>query len=384
MLLLSIVVHDYRYNIVSAQKEFDTSESTASTHLSPANIFESAHGSVVQITIPSSITSLNDTETALFGPAQKSSLGSGFVFDKDGHIITNNHVVSASRAVVVTFVDGNQYDAEVIGRDPINDIAVLKITEKISQPLHALEIGNSSNTMVGEEVIAIGNPYGLTSTVTGGLVSQIGRLVPELQNTFPLPDMIQTDALINPGNSGGPLFNLRGEVIGMNTALIQPPTGGGLTGLGFAIPSETLLRIVPILISAGSYSHPWLGLSGRTLTSDTVLALNNESNRTGSQLPDNYRGILVDSLVSGGPADKAGVKGRTIDEYNRVKGGDIIIALDGHQISDMEGFISYLEDHKAVGERIIITVNRDGQILDLTAILAERPLDASSEQSTLS
>lgn len=389
--LLSWNSNDHAYHMVLAQKQFDGSGPAINRSiLSPSEIFELVRDSVLRITNPSPSSSLNSTQTTSSpSPCTPSepSLGSGFVFDNEGHILTNSHVVGTSKVVVVTLIDGNQYDAEVIGRDPINDIAVLRITEKITEPLQALEIGNSSNTTVGEPVVAIGNPYGLTDTLTGGLVSQIGRLVPELRNTFPLPNMIQTDAIINPGNSGGPLFNLKGEVIGMNTALITPPSGGGITGLGFAISSETLLRIVPVLIDSGNYSHPWLGLSGTTLTSDVVSALNNidddeRDNKTGSRLPNNFKGVLVDSIVSDGPATRAGIKGEYVDQYNKTHGGDIIIALDGHQIKDLEGFISYIEDHKAVGEKIIITIYRDGQTLDISATLAERPLDAPSEQST--
>ena len=171
---------------------------------------------------------------------------------------------------------------------------------------------------VGDRVFAIGNPYGLTDTLTGGFVSQVGRLLPEIGNPFPLPNMIQTDAVINPGNSGGILFNVQGQIIGMNTATFKSQLGGS-TGLGFAIPSKTLLREVPDIIQKATYPHPWLGLSFITLTSD----LNEEFG-----LKPNFKGVLVNSLAKDGPANKAGIHGRTTDEFLQVHGGDIITALD--------------------------------------------------------
>ena len=183
--------------------------------------------------------------------------GSGFVYDKNGHMITNSHVVATASSVIVTFNDGNQYDANVIGKDPVNDIAILKISENDIESLLPVEFGNSSDVRVGERVFAIGNPYGFTNTLTGGFISQVSRLILEAGSgaPYPHPNMIQTDALINPGNSGGPLVNLQGQVIGMNTATINSELGGA-TGLGFAIPSQTLIREIPTLIENGSYPPP--------------------------------------------------------------------------------------------------------------------------------
>jgi S1-C subfamily serine protease len=323
----------------------------------PPEIFDRVKSSVVQITpLPSS-------------QGQNASLlGSGFVYDKEGHILTNDHVVENAASVVITLVDGNQYNSNVIGKDPINDIAVLRVAENLTGPLKPVEFGNSSNVRIGDRVFAIGNPYGLTDTLTGGFVSQVGRLLPEVGNVFPLPDMIQTDAVINPGNSGGILVNVRGQVIGMNTATINSQLGGS-TGLGFAIPSKTLLREVPVIIKKGTYPHPWLGLSAITLTSD----LNEEFG-----LKSNFKGVLVNSLAKDGPANKAGIHGRTIDEFLQVHGGDIITALDHIPVNDTGDFISYIENHKSVGEKIIITVYRNGQAIDLTAVLRQRPLGSST------
>jgi S1-C subfamily serine protease len=234
--------------------------------LSLNSIFKQVENSVVQITRkvpPSSILPPGpESENA-------SALGSGFVYDNKGRIITNNHVVGDAKIVDITLVDGNRYTANVIGTDIFSDIAVIEIveenlTEQSSPPppLRPLIIGNSSELEVGEQVIAIGNPFGLAGTMTTGVISQTGRLLPDQQTGFSIPNAIQTDTLINPGNSGGPLLNMNGQVIGMNTA--------GLfgSGIGFAIPSNAITRIVPALIEKGNYTHPWLGFTAATLTSD--------------------------------------------------------------------------------------------------------------------
>jgi S1-C subfamily serine protease len=287
--------------------------------------------------------------------------GSGFVYDKNGHMITNSHVVATASSVIVTFNDGNQYDAKVIGKDPVNDIAILKISENDIEHLLPVEFGNSSDVRVGERVFAIGNPYGFTNTLTGGFISQVSRLILEAGSgaPYPHPNMIQTDALINPGNSGGPLVNLQGQVIGMNTATINSELGGA-TGLGFAIPSQTLIREIPTLIENGSYPHPWLGISAVTLTSD----LNKEIG-----LSSNFKGVLVQSLVKNGPAEEAGVQGREESLH-----GDIITALNGSPISNTEDLLSYIENNKSTGDEITISIYRNNQTQDFIATLGERPI----------
>ena len=293
------------------------------------------------------------------GSENLSLSGSGFVYDKQGHILTNSHVAGTASSVVVTFIDGNQYDAIVVGKDPINDIAVLKISKNHTELLQPVQFGNSSEVRVGERVIAIGNPYGFANTLTGGFISQVGRLLLESgsEAPYPHPNMIQTDAIINPGNSGGPLINLQGRVIGMNTATISSELGGA-TGLGFSIPSKTLLRETPALIQNGSYPHPWLGISARTLTT----ALNQEV-----CLNSTFRGVFVNSLVKDGPTDKAG------NRDNALQGG-IITALDGHPISNINELLSYIEENKTVGEKIIITWYKNNQTNHLPVTLGERPL----------
>ncbi len=285
--------------------------------------------------------------------------GSGFVYDKNGDILTNSHVVGTATSVIVTFIDGNQSSAMVVGRDPVNDIAVVKIQGNHTQSVVPVQFGNSSAVRVGEPVFAVGDPFGFSDTLTGGLISQVGRLLLEsgTEAPYPHPDMIQTDALINPGNSGGPLFNSQGRVIGVNSATFSSELGAG--GFGFAVPSKTLLREAPVIIKNGSYPHPWLGISGRSLD----LELNRELG-----LGPNFRGVLVDSLVHGGPADKAGVKG-----IHQSIHGDIITALDGIPIKNAPGLLSYIENNKSPGERIHITIYRNNHTSNLIVILGQRP-----------
>src|ERR687886_428353 len=232
-----------------------------SSSLSPQSpylntIFKQVENSVVQVTskIPINNTINSQTRNA-------TALGSGFVYDKQGRIVTNAHVVGASKTVDVTFVDGNRYTAKVVGRDDDSDIAVIQITDNnITQSLKPLTIGNSSKMEVGDPVIAVGNPFGLSDTMTTGIVSQIGRLLPSPQFGSSIPDAIQTDAPINPGNSGRPLLNMQEQVIGINTAGIYASEQGGSTGVGFAISSNTVMRVVPALIEKGHYTHPYVGL----------------------------------------------------------------------------------------------------------------------------
>jgi S1-C subfamily serine protease len=325
--------------------------------LSLNSIFKEVENSVVQITRkvpPSSILPSPESENA-------SALGSGFVYDNKGRIITNNHVVGDAKIVDITLVDGNRYTANVIGTDIFSDIAVIEIVENFTQspPLNPLIIGNSSELEVGEQVIAIGNPFGLAGTMTTGIISQTGRLLPDPQTGFSIPNAIQTDAIINPGNSGGPLLNMNGQVIGINTA--------GLfgSGIGFAIPSNAITRIVPALIEKGNYTHPWLGLTAATLTSDLAESVEG--------LETNFKGVLVDSIVKDGPADKVGVNGSITDQYGEKNGGDIITAIDGRIINQNEDLISYIAENKKVGDKITLTIYRNGQFLDLEMTLQERP-----------
>jgi S1-C subfamily serine protease len=322
-------------------------------------LFKKVENSVVRVTRMLPMPNLQNQQRG-----NATALGSGILYDTNGNIITNNHVVGAAKIVDVTFIDGNRYTANVVGTDIYNDLAVLKIIGNLTKPVTPLQLGNSSALEVGDQVIAIGNPFGLDDTMTTGIVSQKGRLLPDTTLGFSIPDVIQTDALIDPGNSGGPLLNMQGQVIGINTAAIISDKGG-FSGIGLAISSNTAKRIVPSLIEKGNYTHPFLGLTGATLTSDLAGSV--------SGLKPNFQGILVDSIVKGGAVDKAGLHGSTTDQYGKKHGGDIISAVDSLQAKRMEDLISYVEGHKSVGDKIVLSVYRNGQTLNLQAVLQQRP-----------
>ena len=320
--------------------------------LSLIQIFERAETGVVRVNIQRSeeVVSTN-------------GVGSGFVFDKNGHIITNAHVVENSDKVVVTFLDGRSYNAEVIGIDPATDISVIRV-DADSSLLKPLLIGDSSNLKVGMQVAAIGNPFGLSGSMTSGIVSALGRLLPQ-ESGFSIPDVIQTDAAINPGNSGGPLLNSRGEVVGINTA-IQSATGE-FTGVGFAIPSNTIAKIVPKLISEGTYHHPWVGIAGRDINPDLAKVLH---------LTD-ARGFLIVNVVEGSPADKAGLKGssetKEIDGIEYLIGGDVVLSVDGNVVRKIDDILIHLQRYKSVGDEMVLEILRDGRVTNIVVKLDERP-----------
>ena len=291
-------------------------------------------------------------------------LGSGFVYDILGHTITNAHVIENATKVTVTFLDGNQYNAEIIGADKFTDIAVIKVNEK-PRLLNPLDIGDSSVLLVGEQVAAIGNPFGLSGSMTSGIVSQLGRLLYSQDNGFSIPDVIQTDAAINPGNSGGPLLNMKGEVIGINTAIRS--STGEFTGVGFAVPSNTIKKIVPSLIEEGKYHHPWMGITGIDIDPD--LAKIRELG--------NAKGFLVVTVIDGHPADDAGLQGVSktveIDGKEYPIDGDIIVSVDGKEVRKINDLLVHLQREKSVGDEMILGVLRDGDLMHLTLTLAERP-----------
>jgi len=297
-------------------------------------------------------------------PGDTGSVGSGFVYDNLGHIITNAHVVDGATKATVTFLDGSQYDAEIIGIDKFTDIAVIKVSEK-PRLLHPLQIGDSSQLRVGEQIAAIGNPFGLSGSMTSGIVSQMGRLLPSQDSGFSIPDVIQTDAAINPGNSGGPLLNLRGEVVGINTAIQS--LSGEFSGIGFAVPSNTAIKIVPSLIEDGEYHHPWIGISGRDIDPDLARVL---------ELKD-AKGFLIITVVDGSPADKAGLKGMTTTQIINGKeypaDGDIIISVDDKEVRKISDILIHLQREKSVGDVMVLGVLRDGEFMHKFLTLVERP-----------
>ena len=325
--------------------------SSSKSNLTLVELFEKSEEGVVKIQVE------RDGQN-------RGSQGSGFVYDNLGHIITNAHVVDGATKATVTFLDGSQYDAEIIGKDKFTDIAVIKVNEK-PRLLHPLQIGDSSQLRVGEQVAAIGNPFGLSGSMTSGIVSQMGRLLPSQDRGFSIPDVIQTDAAINPGNSGGPLLNLRGEVVGINTAIQS--SSGEFSGVGFAIPSNTAIKIVPSLIEDGEYHHPWIGISGRDIDPDLARVL---------ELKD-AKGFLIITVVDGSPADKAGLKGMTatqvIDGKEYPADGDIIIWADDKEVRKISDILIHLQREKSVGDEMVLGIVRDGDFMHLTLKLVERP-----------
>ena len=322
-------------------------------NLTLVELFKKTEDGVVKIEI--------DTTESL---RDRGIMGSGFVYDIFGHIITNAHVIENSSKVTVTFLDGNQYNAEIIGTDNFTDIAVIKVNEK-PRLLNPLDIGDSSVLLVGEQVAAIGNPFGLSGSMTSGIVSQLGRLLFSPDNGFSIPDVIQTDAAINPGNSGGPLLNMKGEVIGINTAIRS--STGEFTGVGFAVPSNTIKKIVPSLIEEGKYHHPWMGITGIDIDPD--LAKIRELG--------NAKGFLVVTVIDGHPADDAGLQGVSktveIDGKEYPIDGDIIISVDGKEVRKINDLLVHLQREKSVGDEMILGVLRDGDLMHLTLTLGERP-----------
>jgi len=303
-------------------------------------------------------------ETDVADVDDRKPVGSGFVYDILGHTITNAHVIENATKVTVTFLDGNQYNAEIIGADKFTDIAVIKVNEK-PRLLHPLDIGDSSVLLVGEQVAAIGNPFGLSGSMTSGIVSQLGRLLFSPDNGFSIPDVIQTDAAINPGNSGGPLLNMKGEVIGINTAIRS--STGEFTGVGFAVPSNTIKKIVPSLIEEGKYHHPWMGITGIDIDPDLAKIRELESTK----------GFLVVTVIDGHPADDAGLQGVSkpveIDGKEYPIDGDIIISVDGKEVRKINDLLVHLQREKSVGDEMILGVIRDGELIHLTLTLGERP-----------
>src|SRR5918999_98733 len=428
----------YNNNRTSALLEnstLDAGRNVTVQDLTLPELFERVEKSVVQVTTTSGSDQLD-----LF----RSGIGSGFVYNNDGLIVTNYHVIAPSVLssesvrgetnngvdINVAFEDGTIYPATLVGVDRFSDIAIIDVPEDARDRLVPLPIGNSSELRVGQQVVAIGNPFGLSGSMTEGIVSGLGRLIPsseeeqlppfpdgtplpppqdpfnpeaplqppldevppstppgnpdddlmeaQRRGSFSIPDIIQTDAPINPCNSGGPLLDLRGEVIGMNTAIFS--STGESAGVGFAIPSNTVKKVVPALISSGVYQHPWLGISGTDITPEIAEALGLSE----------AKGFLVTDITSESPADKAGIRGGyRIDNINGREialGGDIIVAIDNNTVRKIDDILSYLEREKTVGDQVQLTVLRDGNIEQtLPTVLAARPgstsvLQQSSQQ----
>ena len=361
-------------------EEDATINNTNSSELSLPDLFSKVEKSVVQV------ASTDDIDIS-----SSSRLGSGFIFDRNGHIVTNYHVIAGGAIqgnVQITFLDGSAYNARLIGGDPFSDLAVLRLNgENIpSDKLEPLPIGDSTTLRVGEGVVAIGNPFGLSGSMTEGIISGLGRMLPSAEqeegsDTIPsdldtstgflIPDIIQTDAPINPGNSGGPLLNIQGEVIGINTAIFS--TTGASAGIGFAIPSNTVRKVVPSLITKGEYQHPYLGIIGVDITPEMARALG---------LTD-ARGFLVTEVTDGSPAQKAGIRGGSsltnINGREIAMGGDVIVKVDDKTVRKIDDILTYLEREKNVGDTVQFTVLRNGGTESINLTLGPRPTAQQSQ-----
>ncbi len=313
-----------------------------------------------------SVVNIQITENS--GPSYVSGLGSGFVWNTEGYIVTNNHVVDNATQITVVFSDGTAAEATLVGKDPESDLAVIKVDPTVTT-LYPATLGDSHSVKVGDVAIAIGNPYGLSGTMTQGIVSALSRSLtvdssnnPFSNSTYTIPDIIQTDAAINPGNSGGVLVNDAGEVIGVTSA-IQSSTDSN-SGIGFAIPAHIVNRVVPVLIKSGSYEHPRLGISALTLT--PAIAEDVSLNKS-------LQGILIVDVVSGSPAEKAGLKGsiqqRSTNGNVKITGGDVITSINGQKLTTYEELVSYMFNNLEVGQKITLGINRDGKDMSVQLTL---------------
>jgi 2-alkenal reductase len=296
------------------------------------------------------------------------ALGSGFVWDTKGDIVTNNHVIDGATNITVTFSDGTDVNASLVAADPDSDLAVIKVNPNgvNLQPVTM----DANPVQVGQLAIAIGNPYGEQNTLTVGFVSAIGRLIPSVENavgpTFNIPDIIQTDAAINPGNSGGVLLDDAGAVMGI-TQSIETESGSN-SGVGFAIPESIVAQVIPALITNGVYDHPYLGVTVTSLDPNIATAMN---------LPSGQRGALLEAVTAGSPADKAGLKAGTTnlsDDGTQITiGGDVIIAYNGQTVNSSDDVVTDLANEGVVGTPVTLTVIRGGKQMDITVTPAIRP-----------
>jgi S1-C subfamily serine protease len=303
-----------------------------------------------------------------FRAVPQEGTGSGFVYDKDGHIVTNYHVIEGAEELNVTLPDETTVPAEVVGSDPANDLAVIHIDVSPDQ-LQPVSLGDSDTLRVGRFVVAIGNPFGLERTLTVGVVSALGRVIQSPDNSF-IGEIIQTDAAINPGNSGGPLLDLSGRVVGVNTSIISPSDASA--GIGFAVPVSTVRRVVPELIARGYFPHPWLGITWWSLSSD----LSDILRQAGMDVPVD-KGLLIVETSPNGPADAAGLLGGQrqvrFGRYIVPVGGDIITAIDGEPVASDRDLNLYLDTQTDIGQVVQVTIIRDGQEMTVPVTLTERP-----------
>ena len=319
-------------------------------------IYESAAKGVVNI------TSIVVERDFFLGLVPREGAGSGAIIDNKGYILTNNHVIKDARRIEVTLADGSKWRGELIGTDPDNDLAIIRISAPKNR-LHAIPLGRSDDLKVGQKVMAIGNPFGLQQTLTTGIISSVGRTI-RSENGMMVEDLIQTDASINPGNSGGPLLDTNGKIIGINTAIFSP--SGGSVGIGFAVPVDTARQVIPDLIEKGYVAHPWLGVSLFPLVPGLAEALDLQVEE----------GVLVAEVIRGGPADRAGLHGgdRIVQVGNALLpvGGDVIVALDGEAVGSLDELLRSIRERK-VGQKVMLRILRKNRFKEISLILGERP-----------
>jgi len=323
----------------------------------PERVYEAVRDSVVMIRVTVVIETL-------LGPAYTSAEGSGFIYDGEGHIVTNYHVVEDARKIEVYFLDKTILEGSLVGADPYSDLAVVKV-EPSGRVLKPLKLGNSSELRVGQPVIAVGSPFGLSGSLTTGVISQLGRVLRAPGGRL-VPNVIQFDAAVNPGNSGGPLLDYSGKVIGVTTAIASRT--GEFSGIGFAIPSNLVAKVVEALITVGEYKHPWLGVVGVDVNPEIAEAIG---------LPKAY-GFLITEVAKGSPADEAGVRGGSktmkLSDGRVIKvGGDVILAVNGVKIIGLADLLAYLEEYTKPGDRVTLTLFREGKLLDVNLELGGFP-----------
>lgn len=339
----------------------DTYENTIEEQI--ISLYKSASLSVVNI------TTVEYVHNRMLGELPEEGVGSGFVYDSQGHIVTNYHVIEGADELIVTLASGEEYEAVVVGSDAVNDLAVLYIDggDELPPPL---TLADSDEVQVGETVLAIGNPYGLDQTLTTGVVSALGRVIEGAEEGQFIAEAIQTDAAINPGNSGGPLLNLEGFVIGVNSQIIS--TSGSSAGVGFAISANTVKVIVRELIANGVYLHPWLGVETVNLTAYSAALLS----KAGMNITVES-GVLVIGVETGSPAEAAGIhSGSRLIRFSRYMiplGGDIITAVDDVQVETLQDLMIYLEMQTGIGDTVQLTIVRDGVERTVQLTLTAQP-----------
>jgi S1-C subfamily serine protease len=349
---------------IAGQTPVASNVSTLSDPLDAEQIYAAANLSVVTI-------QGTQVQNSYFGNQISSILGSGFVVTYSGadYVVTNDHVVQSTSNMTVTFADGNAYPAKVVGTDPYSDLAVVSVPTAPTSEYLPLSLVSSSTLRVGDSVVAIGNPYGLTGSMTEGIVSQLGRTIQdETAGNYSIANVIQFSAAINPGNSGGPLLNADGQVVGITTAAVT-----SATGLGFAIPSDAIIAELPLLITTGTYAlHSYLGISEVDMNYQLAQAMG--ANVT--------YGVLVESVVPGGPAAAAGLQAGSqnvvVNGQQYLIGGDIIISINGTRITTSDSLGTYLADHTVAGQTVTLGIIRSGdKYMTVTLTLGERPTTSS-------